>query len=379
MTVERTCEIGGSKMKKLAKGLLAGFLEKLSEEYVIVAPVRNDKGQVEFKCTSDFDGISLEKNTINAAKEFFFPQNEKLFTYKDGDIIESISDRKVIIFGARPCDMRSIEVLDKVFLDERFIDTYYINRRKNAVMIGYACPVSEPGCFCMSLEIDPADSASAQIFMFEDKDNYYFRIGSPPSVTTAGISGSEGENSGSAISGSEGDNTGSAISGLLKLMDSLEDVDIDSSIMKAVHNQKKYFDLEFPLDEKKLFDAPFWEEAFRKCIGCGTCTYLCPTCHCFEMYNRKDTEGIQRIRCWDSCQFSLFTEHASGHNPRNTQKERIRQRIMHKFSYYPRNYGVVSCVGCGRCIRKCPVTLDIREILRTVEKYTAERSGADGE
>ncbi|MHB1485373.1 MAG: 4Fe-4S dicluster domain-containing protein [Saccharofermentanales bacterium] len=327
------------KMKKLNKSGLDAFLTKLSGQYIIVAPVLNDKGFTEFKCTKDFKNIDLGKNPVNAVKEFLFPQNEKLFSYKAGEIIENISEKKILVFGARPCDIKSIETLDKVFLDERYIDLYYQRRRDNLTIIGYSCPQSEPGCFCMSFGIDPTDNDKTALFMFEDKDAYYFKI----------------------------NNINASF-----IVEEFEDAEIDITSLKKHHDQNFTTGLEFPLDERRIFNAPLWDEVFNKCIGCGTCTYLCPTCHCFEFYNKKNDDSIEKVRCWDSCQYSLFTLHASGHNPRNSQKERFRQRVMHKFSYYPKNYGVAACVGCGRCVRKCPVSLDMRQVLSSLDEYIKE-------
>ena len=114
----------------------------------------------------------------------------------------------------------------------------------------------------------------------------------------------------------------------------------------------------------KAFDASFWNEIHQKCLGCGICTFLCPTCYCFDITDEVKDEQGKRIRCWDSCMFPQFTLHASGHNPRPTYRERMRQRIMHKFNYCPENYKETFCVGCGRCIRNCPVNLDIRQIIK---------------
>ena len=115
-----------------------------------------------------------------------------------------------------------------------------------------------------------------------------------------------------------------------------------------------------------LFDAPLWEAIGERCVGCGTCTYLCPTCHCFGLYDEKADGNVQRIRTQDACMFPLFTLEASGHNPRSTQGARARQRVMHKFSYTVGNVGETFCVGCGRCVSHCPVNIDIREILEEV-------------
>jgi len=101
------------------------------------------------------------------------------------------------------------------------------------------------------------------------------------------------------------------------------------------------------------------------------CSCLCPTCYCFDLVDEKTAAGgIKKVRTWDWCMAPLFTKHASGHNPRSVNSARLRQKVMHKFSYYPERYGIDSCVGCGRCVRNCPVNLDIREVLGQLNAAT---------
>ena len=116
----------------------------------------------------------------------------------------------------------------------------------------------------------------------------------------------------------------------------------------------------------KLFDSKKWGELSQACLGCGTCTFVCPTCQCYDIRDFNTGSGITRFRCWDSCMYSDFTKMASG-NPRLTQLERFRQRFMHKLVYFPaNNEGEYGCVGCGRCLAKCPISMNIVKVAKAL-------------
>jgi len=122
--------------------------------------------------------------------------------------------------------------------------------------------------------------------------------------------------------------------------------------------------------QTELFDAPFWDDVAFACINCGICTYLCPTCWCFDIQDEVFKKQGDRIRNWDSCMFPLFTLHGSGHNPRSKKVQRVRQRFMHKLKYYVDKYNNgIQCSGCGRCIRNCPANIDIREICELMNRF----------
>ena len=109
-----------------------------------------------------------------------------------------------------------------------------------------------------------------------------------------------------------------------------------------------------------IFDnVDFWTKMSSACLSCGVCTFVCPTCYCFDICDETTFGQGTRRRLWDACMFTDFTLEASGHNPRPQVYQRLRQKICHKYSYSIRKYGVISCVGCGRCTRSCPVNIDI--------------------
>ncbi|MBA7626004.1 Anaerobic sulfite reductase subunit A [subsurface metagenome] len=323
------------------------FFRLLSETFTIFGPSKTDGGRSFTKIDAS-DKIAFDyKNTKMSLKEFFFPQTETLFFFdseknevKQTDVE---TNKHNILFGVRPCDALSISFLDKVFNENNPPDLYYTRRRKSTRIVSFACTNPASTCFCTSVGCGP-DSETGSDIIFFDLDGRYF-------IKTVTLEGEK------------------IIKSVEKLLNPATKNDIEEKVhlMKTANsNLKKIFDsgnLQKKLDN---FNAPYWEKLHRKCLGCGICTYFCPTCHCFDITDEVIKSNGRRIRTWDSCMFSLFTLHASGHNPRPSQKERMRQRIMHKFNYAPKYYGKTFCVGCGRCIINCPVNMDIRDVMKEI-------------
>ena len=131
----------------------------------------------------------------------------------------------------------------------------------------------------------------------------------------------------------------------------------------------------------RFTDTQFWQDQTDRCISCGACTYFCPTCYCFTITDEGEglsEKGGRRLRSWDNCMSSLFTREASGHNPRMLKAFRMRNRVSHKYSTYPENWGAFSCSGCGRCISNCPVCVDIRAIvLAAIDDGSDDKKSTD--
>jgi ferredoxin len=134
----------------------------------------------------------------------------------------------------------------------------------------------------------------------------------------------------------------------------------------AIDKMPARFDAE-AIAGKVEWGSPLWMRHAQRCLACGACSFLCPTCHCFDIQDEVTAEGGVRFRCWDTCQFGEFTRMGAGHNPRQTQTERLRQRISHKFKYLVEEFGRMGCTGCGRCVEACPVNIDIRSVLSEIE------------
>jgi ferredoxin len=240
--------------------------------------------------------------------------------------------------------------LDTVFSPQNkgFADPYFLQRRENAVVIALACASPCPTCFCTAMGGGPAGTEGADLLAHD--------LPEADAVLLEAVS-----DKGRALL--------EAHRGLLSAPapQALAQARAADAAAEAVVGQAG--DLA-PVNP--AFEDGRWEELTASCIGCGACTYLCPTCHCFDIADESRLYQGRRIRTWDSCQFPLFTKHASGHNPRKNKKERLRQRFMHKFSYAVQNTGVALCVGCGRCIAGCPVNLDIRDVVRSLASPTKE-------
>jgi ferredoxin len=331
---------------------------ELNEEFNFYAPIKV-KGNLEFKKILNPDDIVLDYyNSKVPPKEILFPKTDILFEYKtDGknvtEIIERTDlDEKNIIFGIRPCDAHSFVILEKFFAFGDVEDEIFLKKRDNSLIIGIGCNTPRSTCFCTSIEGHP--------FMKDDMDIFLVDLGGKYLVEGISEKGKE----------------------LMSRLKWLSDAD-RKDIKKAseLYEQAEQ-SIETKLDLKDInkildphFEHPIWAEISDICIGCGTCSFLCPTCTCFDVIDEMDqyhNKG-RRIRIWDTCQFCLYTLHTSGHNPRDSCIERCRNRILHKFCYYPENYNMLGCVGCGRCIQLCPVNNDLRVIIEKLNKIKTKK------
>ena len=336
------------KEKTIKKEHIGKWLEKLGKDYEIWAPVKKN-GLVLFHPIVAAKEVFLDfSNSIKTPKDLFFPQSEVLFSFPEEGVEkegETVLQKPRIIFAIRPCDAQSLALLDRVFDSEDYQDPYYVQRREGTLLLGMACTRPERSCFCTSLGGSPFEKTHLDLLMADLGDGKYFL-----EALTQG---------GEDLMGKDGCLQEAQEKDREKLASSKEEAE------KKVKSKIVIDGLDKKLD--KIFDSPLWDRVHQRCLGCGICTYLCSTCHCFALLDEKDEARVERIRTWDSCMFPEFTVEASGHNPRISNRERMRQRVMHKFNYFVKRYGETACVGCGRCIQNCPVNIDIREIIKEIE------------
>lgn len=329
----------------IAKNQLPALLDKLIAQYEVYAPVKEGAYSLFKQIKSGGEAYFGFANSKIPPKGILFPQSEKLFSYsmtgEGAKVEECIDSRQKVVFGLRPCDAKSLLLMDNVFNNDKYSDPYYLTRRDNTLLVGIACNDPASTCFCTSMGGGPFDKSGLDVLLTDIGDQYLVEAVSEKGKALAAKLGL----------GAAGDSQRAAAA---KARDAAE-----VSCRVNTEGLKAKLDTNF-------YDS-IWERFHEKCLGCAACTYSCPTCHCFDIVDEAvDCSGC-RVRNWDSCMFPLFTLHTSGHNPRPSGKERMRQRVMHKFKYFVDNFSAMACVGCGRCIKNCPVNLDIREILADLQ------------
>lgn len=339
---------------------LLGWLKKLAAEYRVLAP-RREGPSVLFRpyTAADLDGVSdpavLLARATASPKEAMLPHSETLVRFSatkdeehparlNASLTAPCRAEPTVVFGLRPCDARGFAVLDRPYLRGTFRDPYYAARREATLIITQACPTSLSTCFCHWVGSHPADPEGSDVLLTalsaEQGGGYVL----------AGVS-DKGQALLEAAGFAAGDDKQAAV---------------EAAHQTAADSLCPPSDLEdIPARVAARFtDSDFWIKETAKCLSCGACTYLCPTCQCFTITDEGSPLEGRRLRSWDSCMSPQFTLETSGHNPRAEKFKRMRNRISHKFSYYPSAHeGAYSCVGCGRCVASCPVSLDIRRVV----------------
>lgn len=339
-------------VKRLDSGQIRSFLDSMASSRTLVAPVDRG-GMTLLRPVSGAGEVNLDYILpVNSVKDFLFPHNEALYRYRTGT--ETVEFEPVtghgdmVLFGLRPCDLASVSLLDNVFNTGDFDDAQYRARRAATTIVGLACTAAAPTCMCTSFGVSPGAPGGADLMLYPDGDGYLAEA-----LTDQGK----------------------------ELLDVAGGADVPAEKIEAARAASDA--IEVPLaprvnpeglqrDMWDMWDSPYWQRLSLRCLGCGTCTFLCPTCHCFLLADVGRGQDGVRFKCWDSCQFAAFLAGAGGHNPRPTRKERVRQRFMHKLVYYPERYDSFLCTGCGRCVARCPVDLHIAGVVSDLKEVDAD-------
>jgi sulfhydrogenase subunit beta (sulfur reductase) len=331
--------------KKISKSDLGRWLDKIAEEYELVGPTE-ENDVVQFRPVKSSSELKLEyANSLLPPKSLFFPPVEGLFSYqKRGEEIKleqtKALEKDRVVVGIRKCDVESLLLLDKVFCED-LVDASYKERRDRTALIALACPTPpRSACFCTSFDIDPLSAEGTDILLTDVGEAYLVDVATERGKELAALSS-----------------------------------DLFTSLSEKEARELQPPPVEMPklelgeLGEKLegMWEDPLWDKLSLPCLGCGICTYVCPTCHCFDIADVGSTSNGVRYRCWDSCMYKDFALMTSGVNPRPTKRERARNRYFHKFSTFPSRYGTgYACVGCGRCLVHCPGGVEITEVMQEI-------------
>ena len=346
-------------MYKIAKENLSALFQSIAENQELYLPVEVS-GQVNFKAWTQDANVSLETlKTVKSPKDAFFPQSENLYTVqREGKKLsiepQALKEQNFVVLGMKACDIQGVKVLDNVFLSDP-IDSFYAARREHGTIVAMACHEPEESCFCKAFGIDCAEPAADVATWMVEGELYWKALTEKGEALTK------------------------AVESLLVEADGAdaEKLEAEKNAIHTIVEKLPYSNLSLEgwngdaLTEK--FNSPVWEELYKPCLACGTCTFVCPTCQCYDIKDYDTGHGVKRYRCWDSCMYSDFTMMAHGNN-RTSQLQRFRQRFMHKLVYYPaNNNGMYSCVGCGRCVEKCPASLNIVKVIKAFEKQGGDK------
>jgi len=343
-------------LKKTAIEKISQLAAELMGKGTLIAPVKEASGH-NFAEISDPQQVDLNfYNTLMSPKSAFFPHKEDFVKYKIGKPLAeaetvALNLKPIFLLGVRPCDVKSFEIMDIHFNAAGIIDPYWRARREATTILGYAYDISQPvdsTDFYNSLGINAADPEGSDIFMVKKDKELLLKSITP-----------------------KGEKLLAEFSALDKVS-SADEKYFEDYIKKDKNYKTRFTSLDPEVVAKKLevvFDnVDFWTKMSGACLSCGICTFVCPNCYCFDICDDNMFGKGTRSRVWDACMFTDFTLEASGHNPRTQVYQRLRQKISHKYSYHIRKYGVISCVGCGRCTRQCPVNIDIYSIVEAALK-----------
>ena len=368
----------------LKKQNLIPFCEKLSQGADLYLPVYDSRTNIldfmewkEYAILSDEKSndtqleINLKNRTRKSMKSIFFPPDEKLFDFaykkdpkdmketkleitdsSEDVVLQSSGKAKKIILGIKPCDMSAIKKLDSIFLKGDKPDVHYLARRKDSIFISVGCNNASNGCFCSSVGGNPFDFEDADIGIIETSEGYAIvKVDDEAEWIFKDNSSFFNED-----------------------MLSEQDEKLEQIIINAEKNLENFQAVksinidELPSVLDESFNSEIWQQISAKCISCAACTYVCPTCTCFNICDElKDLKG-ERYRSWDNCMNYYYNLEASGHNPRVEIYQRYKNKINCKFNYNYKRSSSFYCVGCGRCIDVCPSGMDIREIIDVIVK-----------
>jgi ferredoxin len=350
------------KVIKIDKAQWTRGIEKLRDAFRLYGPLKQNDNSYDFnELAPGQEPAMTHGNTRLSPKSLVFPQSEGMLAYTldennpDHHILKEVAKdyAQRAVLGIRPCDAKALTLVKMNFDTAEYKDPYWLKLYEATTFVGLGCDAPCQTCFCTTAGCGPFHEEGLDVLLADQGDHYLAKV-----LTEKG----------SRLMASAGWSAGTDDAGALDAQKKTAEEKISSRI--STENLRGG-------DILALHGADFWEDVSFACINCGTCTFSCPTCWCFDIQDEVHGKSGLRMRNWDSCMFPIFTVHTTGHNPRGTKLQRVRQRFMHKLKYFVDKYDSgIMCVGCGRCIRQCPVNIDIRKVCELMNNLAAENACA---
>jgi len=337
-------------MKTITRENLFKLLDVLKTSYDVYAPVRKGPQRFYQKYAGPDDSVVVgEVRAFEPLKAFFFRSREVVAEDFKADV-PGTKRKPLAIVGVKACDLKGFKVQDHVFKGKDCQDPFYIRNREDNLIISADCTGAIDTCFCRALGVNPYPEGDFDLNFSSVEDFYLVDAGSEKGQRLMDDNASLfQETSPESIAKRD---------------------KIRQDVVAAV--EKNLSDNQVPVQEKfkgiieKNYESGIWEEEAATCVECGACNTICPTCHCFFLFDQKKDDQMTRTRLWDSCLLKNFARVAGGANPRPTLWMRLRNRFDKKFDYFPKVANIYACTGCGRCISACPAKIDIRRILKNL-------------
>jgi len=340
------------------KGLF-DLLTRLQDTYSVFVPER--KGEKRFfaryesppPSDESLKGIENGQYAIGEVRtseplKMFYLRSREMVADGYKDTVPRPEQKPYCIVGAKACDLKGFKVQDRVFKEDEHKDPFYIHERNENLIISSDCTFAIDTCYCLALHVNPFPEESFDINLSPLNDSYVAEHGSEKGEKLIADNASLFNEVKSDLL-AERDKQRKQVIGEVKKNIKDNGIPDQDSLEGAI---------------QKNFDSPLWKEEAEACVECGACNMICPTCHCFLMYDQMDAKRMARLRVWDSCMVKDFARVAGGANPRDYLWMRLRNRFEKKFDYFPKISDMYACTGCGRCISACPAKIDIRRVLK---------------
>jgi len=334
-------------MHYIARSNLPVFLDALRNDYKVFVPVKKDSQRFYREYTGKNEMVIGEVRPFEPLKSFFVRAREVVADGFKPDVLHA-EDKPFCIVGVKACDLRGLKIQDHVFKNHDYPDPFYLKLREHNFIISADCTCALETCFCLALGVKPQPQEDYDMNLSEISNGFVVEAATAKARALL-------ERHPRLFQEATNEQLTQRDAQRLRVMEAVERNLCD----KEIPHQDSFGGI-----IQRQYDSDIWGDEAKTCVECGACTIICPTCHCFLLYDQEHEGTMKRLRSWDSCMIKDYARVAGGANPRPKLWMRLRNRFEKKFDFFPRAAGVYACTGCGRCISACPAKIDIRKVLR---------------